>query len=239
MLVLVLVCCCACNQHSTKPVPVNTTLLQGDWVNDIHIISVYDTLILTSYFGNYHKFDLINDTLHIRKSNGEVLKKYYVESVNKDSLILEPITTTLNKEYDKYLLHKLRTLEGATGFEKVNFTSTACEGGCPAMKVSIDKFGNLVYEGLYNVSKKGLYNYRFSEEQQEYFINKIRALSVDDLDSTYSSNIADNPVFELEFQYENKVKKVRTDGVGAPPALKLFITYLTNLYKIYDIKRED
>lgn len=230
VIILVLLCCISCKHKSTTPGDINLDLFQGDWVSNDKVISVYDTLILISYFDEYKEFYINNDTLYVEEINkSKKNTKFYIELLNQDSLVLIPISS-LPK--NRYFLSRLKTFSSVYDFEKVKLTSTPCEGDCPVLNISVDKAGNVVYEGIQNVAKRGLFHFKLNKSQQEYFMNKIGALNFKALDSLKASNIADNTVYQLEFYYNDEISEIKTDAVDAPPALKLLISYMINMQEI-------
>ncbi|PCI93888.1 MAG: hypothetical protein COB15_15460 [Flavobacteriales bacterium] len=105
---------------------------------------------------------------------------------------------------------------------------TPCFGKCPNYKITIFNTGNVVYEGLNFVEKKGKYTKTLSQKQLKEIQDHISILKIFEMNDKYDSPITDIPSVHLFIVYNNQKKKI-LDRVNGPKELKQFEKLIDHL----------
>ncbi len=114
-------------------------------------------------------------------------------------------------EFKLVTKYSQKSLDKLIEFEKnklISLRKTACFGDCPVYDVSIDKFGQVTYNGIKFVNELGERTFKLSEEEFEQLNTYIS-----EKDFSTFKNIYDNPrVMDLPSTYishKNKQIKIR------------------------------
>ncbi|SEB35079.1 hypothetical protein SAMN04489761_0019 [Tenacibaculum sp. MAR_2009_124] len=90
----------------------------------------------------------------------------------------------------------------------ITLSKTACFGDCPVYEVTIDKNGNLVFNGIQYVKEEGIQTFKLSENELKTLKNKL-----DKKDFNNFKNVYDDPeIMDLAstyITYNNKQVKIR------------------------------
>jgi hypothetical protein len=100
---------------------------------------------------------------------------------------------------------------------------SACHGQCAEYRLAFYEDGQVVYDGLANVSKAGRWYAHVPRETVERLVGEFRRIGYDSLSAKYPPGINQSPVATTSLRAGDKLKSV-THEEGSPfppPALSV------------------
>lgn len=95
----------------------------------------------------------------------------------------------------------------------ISYKKGACMGKCPVYSITVDAEGRLVYHGLVNVEKAGLYSRQLTKKEFKKVKCKFKKARFHKLDEKYGMDIMDAPMTTYKYKSPKieKTIKVKTD----------------------------
>lgn len=218
---------------------------QLEWmkVNDSVAMIDNNGLFADSYHytvNNQNEINLIeyywtyNDT--IRHENNY---QYHITKLTDDTLILKPLSAKAKKLFDDQdsILFINRSIINAPDFkfEKLIFSSSACFGTCPDMKMEIDSTGHVFFYGrIYTGRYKGCYEGQLNKDDLLEIKNILRTSEIDKFPPNLGGAI-DAPTYHFVFYYDGKIRK--SAGTMVPYLYNDLLDFLLTKYKHAHLKK--
>ena len=101
----------------------------------------------------------------------------------------------------------------------ITLERSACHGQCAEYKLSFFEDGQVVYDGVANVSKAGRWFARLPRSTVDGLVADFKRLGYDSLASKYPPGLNPTPVATTTFRVGDKIKSVsHEEGSPFPPA---------------------
>jgi hypothetical protein len=155
----------------------------------------------------------INHTFYNRSSN-EIETFTDTVFVNNEHLI--PYSTTLSEKT----------------ISRIEFKTDYCYGTCPVFELNINQNGEVYYNGIDHVVKKGNLKLRIDKEDWNYLESLFKHIKVEDLNSNYNVNWTDDQTGFLTVFFEDGDKiQIEDYGMSGTFGLAILFDYLFELIK--------
>lgn len=189
--ILVLTACAffSCRQsHSNYP-----DLIKGDWVGAVGYLCFEDSMGAWPLEHLFH-YRIEGDLLFIenipdsRSINTMTAPKYRIKKLTADSLQIQPIISPdiLGSIFSYSRIHPKNNITPS----KIYFVATGVRESSYHY-LTIDSSRNVLFYGIRNTSLRGGYRGKLSIRDYEVILNKIRALPLNTMDSSYAAPQAD------------------------------------------------
>lgn len=200
--------------------------ITGNWKNKTDYLSINDSVIITSRFREFKKFNRSGDTLITDQY------KIYGSKMSDDSLVFTLIKNNLQPEY--FRMKSLMTFESEP-LDRIVFSSMGCYGECPIFNLELNNSGECFFQGIEFTDSIGDYT---SQDNRHIFTllgDKIKTVDLRSLDTLYSFRGADAPFVSLNIFVEGKLYSMSVYGNRVEPReLRMVIDCILDIYK--DIK---
>jgi hypothetical protein len=105
----------------------------------------------------------------------------------------------------------------------ITLERTACHGQCAEYKLSFYEDGQVIYDGMANVSKAGRWYARVPRSTVEDLTGDFRRIGYDTLAAKYPPGIADSPVATVSLRESGRMRTVthQQNSPFPPPALSV------------------
>ena len=101
----------------------------------------------------------------------------------------------------------------------ITLERSACRGQCAEYRLAFFEDGQVVYDGVANVSKAGRWHGRLPRETVDQLVTEFRRLGFDTLAAKYPPGIAESPVATTSLRVGSKLKTVtHQESSPFPPA---------------------
>jgi Domain of unknown function (DUF6438) len=101
----------------------------------------------------------------------------------------------------------------------ITLERSACHGQCAEYKLAFYEDGQVVYDGVANVSKAGRWFARLPRETVEDLVAGFRRIGYDSLSAKYPPGLAESPIATTSLREGTKIKMVtHEEGSPFPPA---------------------
>jgi len=180
-----------------------------------------------TYFGNIAPYKIEKGSIFIRSPlTKKWLFKWKFISAKNDTLELAFNDTTTLKY--KRILYDLDTLPE---FDQIIYSSSGCYGSCPVIDISINKDGNVLFQGEGYVKPLGFYSAKIDDKTKEYIFDKFRRANPTGLLDKYAIASTDRESLTTTFIKEGKIVKTIEDyGMAGPSELIWAYIPFANLY---------
>lgn len=90
----------------------------------------------------------------------------------------------------------------------VTMQRTACYGRCPEYKIEMDRYGNVNYTGIRNVSDTGMFTKNIGYPATMTILDKLNKNKVDTCRKLYETRIPDLPGIMYTITYKDSTKRI-------------------------------
>lgn len=164
------------------------------------------------FLGNKTKYRLEGDSLKIYNPLDSIWDSRVIYSLTSDSLIFKFTDSTFERFYKvKYVISKEKF------FDQVFISSSGCYGCCPANNVIINRAGILIFDGIANNSKNGIFTARISESQFNEVETNFKKVNFERLKNHYKSGWTDQDEVIVTFVKDGKIFRTISDYGQASP----------------------
>ena len=118
----------------------------------------------------------------------------------------------------------------------ISMEKTRCMGACPVYKIEIYKDGKVLLDAEENLTLKGRYEARLTDEEVNEFIKAFEEKDFFGFEDSYKSKMSDLPTTYIAFRHEGKSKKIM-DYYNAPEELKELEKKVASLVDDLDWKK--
>jgi len=108
----------------------------------------------------------------------------------------------------------------------IQFSKTPCSGDCPTFQITIDKQGNVNYNGIESVLVKGKVEFQLTEKQLQKLQNKLSKTTFDTYNDIYDTEMVDLPNTFVTYNDTEVLIKIWKD---VPDELIFVTEYLEDL----------
>jgi len=113
---------------------------------------------------------------------------------------------------------------------RVEFKTNYCYGSCPVFELIINSNGDVEYNGLDHVDRKGLVRLKMNDKDWDYLQTLLKYLKVEDLKDNYSVNWTDDQTVFLKIYFKDGDKKEIEDyGMVGTFGLSILFDFLYKL----------
>lgn len=165
------------------------------------------------YLGNRTPYKINRDTITINNPliENEDFNWKFISRIN-DTLTLAVNDTSIIKY--KESRYNMDTLPD---FDQIIYSSSGCLGSCPIMDISIDRKGNVLYQGEGYVKPLGFYTAKLNLKKTKYIFNKFRRANPLGLSDKYSVFQSDGQLITTTYIKDGKIVKTIHDYGGVRP----------------------
>lgn len=226
--------------HKNKPYIFENTLAYEFKQNSIcdfkqgyrdYISYMNDTTMLSKrvmpFLGTETKYSLANNTLKIYDQSNKKWDHYKIKKLTIDSLFIDDSLKTV------FVKRHYRS-KHSPEFDTIILSIDGCYGPCPGNIISIDKNGNVLYDGFYHVKNVGHFAGKISRNDFKKLSLKFMQADYFNLKSEYDLIHAHGSRTSLTFVKNGKILKSIIDNGTAPKELEW--AYLPLLYIEQEIK---
>ena len=96
---------------------------------------------------------------------------------------------------------------------------TTCRGKCPSYRLTISSDGSMIYKGISNVDRKGIYSKSLSKTELAVIRTRFDDANFFDFEDQYTSKTTDKATTYVSYTKDDVTKKI-TDYHGSPESLK-------------------
>jgi len=180
-----------------------------------------------NFRGNHTKYKLKDDSLFIK--NPFLNKwdyKWQISITKKDTLVLKKNDSIVYK-----LIKQKYDSDNLTEFDQVIFSRSGCYGRCPIIDISLDKNGNVLFQGEGYVNPLGFYKSIVNKKSTDFIFNKFKNADIIDLSNDYADGPTDGESITTTFIKKGKIIKTIYDyRKSAPRELLWAYVPIENLY---------
>ncbi len=229
------------------------TDLQGDWItkdNDKICFSFSNDRCSFIYpTGRFAQYEISDQVIIVRDSavrhQKTTIKEYRFHILEHEyntlTLVTDPSTLAANlkysdaTEFDTFNLVKT-TPKHPRQYDSIAFTSSQCYGSCPDMKVTIDGFGKILFEGRAYTDKLGYFSGQIDQGTLSRIHRKLDCITLDSLKTTYTASWTDDQTCFLTVNTPQGTYNTKVYGFDKEPIeLRIVFNELLELYKSIDL----
>lgn len=187
------------------------------------------------YLGNFTEYKIKGNQLFIKNLRTKRWQKFLeIEHIKNDTLFV------INS--DKFI-EKLKRLKYdfkiEKDFDKIIYSSSPCFGSCQIINVSLDRNGDIHYQGIAHTDKVGFYSGKLDQSKTNFIFKKFEKANIKNLKSGYSASHTDDQTITTSFIKNGKIiKSIYDYGREAPNELAwayVPIGYIANITKLTKI----
>ncbi len=240
--------------------PQKSNVLIGDWISEFSVHTAYgkenhkknlsflnDSIGSNFYGGRYAKYEIKDSLLtfyHPKYNYKDYIRGgdkyiYKIRIINKDSLVIKPISKNAIKDYHSYnsLSFKKIQIKNNYNYKRIGFYCTGCYGSCPSLYIEIDQLGNILFNGIRYTEKKGFFSGKLDPNILKLIINKVNFIDWSKIEKSYSANYTDAATCKIQIQFKNKLVNCSLYGTDKEPIeLDNLFLILKESYKFCTLK---
>ncbi|PXY44317.1 DUF6438 domain-containing protein [Flavobacterium hydrophilum] len=181
----------------------------------------------TFFLGIETKYKIENDSLQIL----DLVTKTW-ENQKIHSIIGDTLTTKISDSiFAKYARTKYK-MNPNENYDKIIVSSSGCYGSCPVLNISIDKNGNILYNGQYYNTQNGFFKSKITKNEYQKIQTSFKKADIKNLEGNYRGNWTDDETVTITFIKNNQIVKSISDyGRQSPTALIWAYTPVRYLYQ--------
>lgn len=199
--------------------------------NGIYIdgINEYNGRNSRVFHGNRVQYKLFNDSIMVmdpRIDQWTYLFKFLKQKNDTLHLLMKDSSIAMYKKM-KYSLDTLPI------FDQIIYSSTGCFGSCPIIDVSLNKYGEVIFNGEAFVQPKGLLKGKMDNAMQKWIFNKFRMTQPLQYNEELYVPHTDGQMYSASFIQNGKiVKTVEIYEISRPVDLPFFkaFQYMLNIH---------
>lgn len=179
------------------------------------------------FLGTETKYKIKNDSLQIFDLVTKTWDNQKIHSITGDTL-----TTKISDSlFAKYARTKYK-IDPNENYDKIIVSSSGCYGSCPVLNISIDKNGNIFYNGQHYNTQNGFFKSKITKIDYQKIQTNFKKADITNLKDSYEANWTDDETVTITFIKNNKIVKSISDyGTQSPPPLIWAYTPVRYLYQ--------
>ncbi|MBD3892218.1 DUF6438 domain-containing protein [Olleya marilimosa] len=179
------------------------------------------------YLGNFTDYELRNDSIFIIEPfEKEWSFMWKIKELDDDKLVVIQNDSVIKKYF------RLKN-NNSLDFDQIIYSSSGCYGTCPIIDVSVDKNGNMIFQGEKYVNQIGFFKKKLSPETVQYIFDKFSKIKIDELSDNYDVGHTDDQVISTTLIKNGKIVKTIHDyGKIAPRELFWAYNRISNLHNL-------
>lgn len=177
------------------------------------------------YKGLSTDYDIIKDSIFIKDPFSQKWKfKWKINKVLQDTLVLERNDSTFVK------LKRIKPVVNIN-FDQIIFSRSGCYGSCPIIDISVNKNGEVYFQGEGYVNPLGFYKSKIDSLQVNQIFTKFGKANIDTLSNEYAVGHTDDESITTTFIKNGQIVKTIHDyGKAGPKELVWAYVPIENLY---------
>ncbi|AHM63201.1 hypothetical protein D770_24780 [Flammeovirgaceae bacterium 311] len=196
---------------------------------------VYDTIKLQElykFWGTITSYRIRQDSIFIQSLVDDQWEfRWKINDIDADTLVFEEENASESKYYR--LKYKLDSL---VDFDQIVYSSSGCYGNCQILDVSVDKAGNIIFQGEGYVEPLGFYQGKLSTQETKYIFDKFEKANIVALNNDYSASHTDDQSITTSFIKDGKIVKTIHDyGMTAPKELLWAYVPISNIHHLHQL----
>lgn len=175
-------------------------------------------------------YDVRRDSIFIKDPFSQKWKfKWKINRVLKDTLVLERNDSTFFK------LKRIKPIVNIN-FDQIVFSRSGCYGSCPIIDISVNKNGEVYFQGEGYVNPLGFYKSKIDSIQAHQIFSKFGKANIDSLSNEYAVGRTDDESITTTFIKDGRIIKTIHDyGKAGPKELVWAYVPIENLYTQIDL----
>jgi hypothetical protein len=165
------------------------------------------------FLGTLSNFQITGDSLLLLNKENKTWDNYRIFKLTPDSLKFG-VDGSIN-----VYKHVIAKTNKTPAFDKIILSTSDCFGPCPILNIAVDKDGKVIFRGVRNTSKDGLYEGSISKKYYQYLQNSFRRMDFDSLKDTYISGVSDGQTVTTTFLRNGNIYKTVYDYRRIAPSL--------------------
>lgn len=185
----------------------------------------------TTFIGTFTDYKIENGELKIFDLRDSVWRIEEIVSIISDTLKLRSHGSNHFKKFVKsnYII------DSNEHYDKIIYSSSICFGSCPALNISIEKNGDVLYSGKRFTTINGLYTSKISREEYSKIETNFKKAGIKNLKDEYSANWTDDQTVNITFVKNDRIIKTISD-YGRQAPTELYWAYMPVSYLYQKIK---
>ncbi|MDR2839768.1 MAG: DUF6438 domain-containing protein [Paludibacter sp.] len=184
------------------------------------------------YLGSFVPYKIQSNNIFIKNlsnNNWEFYRKFI--NLSNDTLTLA-VNDSTTETYSR-LTYNVDTVPD---FDQIIYSSSGCFGTCQIINISVDKNGEVYFQGESYASKIGFFKGKIDNHTQEYIFGKFKKANPINLLNHYSCDYTCQATITTTFIKDGKiVKTIRDYGNAAPKELKWAYVSIFHLQDIIEL----
>lgn len=180
---------------------------------------------IKDYKGLLTSYEIRKDSIFIKdpfSKNWEF--KWNIKQISKDTLLLERSDSTFFK------LKRIKPVVNIN-FDQIIFSRSGCYGSCPIIDISLNKNGEVYFQGEGYVTPLGFYKSKTDSTQISKIFSKFGKANIDSLSNEYAVGHTDDESISTTFIKNGQILKTIHDyGKAGPKELVWAYVTIENLY---------
>ena len=180
------------------------------------------------YFGNSTSFKITNDSILFKNPPSYSWRFFKsIIKIKQDTLYVLGSDSIIEKfEKLKY------DLDNKITFDKILFTRSGCYGTCPKLNISINKNGDIYFNGIRYTDSIGIYKGKLNKLRTDKVFKKFQKANITNIASYYAVNHTDDEIIRTSFYAKDSLLKTIVDyGRAGPAELTWAYVSISNCYK--------
>jgi len=176
--------------------------------------------IIRPFKGTETQYEIEDDSLKIYFPNTKKWQSIKIKSITTDTLTLQFNDST----FAKYAKRRYN-IDKDEHFDKIIVSSSECYGSCPVSNISIDKNGEVIYDGEHFNPVNGLHTSQITSQMYKKLEFEFKKVGIDTLKTNYSPIGTDEQSVSITFIKENRIYKTIINYQNQAPD-ELYWAYL-------------
>lgn len=191
------------------------------------------------YLGNFNEYKIQGNQLFIKNLDNKKWQKFWkIKHIKNDTLFV------INSDKSIEKLKKLKyDFKIEKDFDKIVYSSSPCFGRCQIINISLDRNGNIFYQGIAYTDKVGFYSGKLDQNKTNFIFKKFEKANITNIKTNYSASHTDDQTITTSFIKNGKVIKSISDyGREAPNELVwayIPIGYIASITKLTKITTDE
>jgi len=155
------------------------------------------------YLGNFKKYKIEGNQLFTKNLKTKKWQEFWkIKHIKNDTLFIINEGKSIGKL--KRLKYKI---EEKNDFDKIVYSSLGCYGTCPIIDISLDRSGNINFQGNRFVDEIGFYKGKLDKKTTAFIFRKFEKADITNLEDNYSDDVTDSQTITTTFIKNGKIVK--------------------------------
>ena len=155
------------------------------------------------YLGNFKKYKIEGNQLFTKNLKTKKWQEFWkIKHIKNDTLFIINEGKSIGKL--KRLKYKI---EEKNDFDKIVYSSLGCYGTCPIIDISLDRSGNINFQGNRFVDEIGFYKGKLDKKTTAFIFRKFEKADITNLEDNYSDAVTDSQTITTTFIKNGKIVK--------------------------------